>query len=194
VATSSLCATRLVSWGTAASMLDAPLAAKRARGCMGTLAAAITGGLRMPDLLDSIRRELRARLDELRPLVREFQRLEDAHRALGDGPAIRPRRGGGSKGAEARPGSAAQAGPRRRSNSAAEREANRQKILRLVGERPGITKAELKDAAGTSGAGVAQNLRRMLDRGDVHEEALPGGATGYRIGATRPSRPKRHGT
>lgn len=48
-------------------------------------------------------------------------------------------------------------------------------------ERPGITKAELNDAAGLSGAGVAQNLRRMPDRGEVREEALPGGTTGYRI-------------
>ena len=53
--------------------------------------------------------------------------------------------------------------------------------MALVRERPGITKAELKDAAGLSSAGVAQNLRRMLDRGELREEALPGGATGYRI-------------
>jgi hypothetical protein len=182
VAASSFVRDGPVSWGTAASLLDAPLVAEGACGCMGTLAIAITGGLRMPDLLDSIRRELRARLDELLPLVREFERLEDAHRALADGPAIRPKRGGGSKGAEARPGGAAQAGSRRRSTLATEREANRQKILGLIGERPGITKGELKDAAGMSGAGVAQNLRRMLDRGEVHEEALPGGATSYRIG------------
>jgi DNA-binding MarR family transcriptional regulator len=55
----------------------------------------------------------------------------------------------------------------------------------LVRERPGITKAELRDAAGLSSAGVAQNLRRMLDRGEVREEALPGGATGYRIAEDR---------
>ena len=48
-------------------------------------------------------------------------------------------------------------------------------------ERPGITKAELRDAAGLSSAGVAQNLRRMLDRGEMREEVLPGAATGYRI-------------
>lgn len=48
-------------------------------------------------------------------------------------------------------------------------------------ERPGVTKAELTDTAGLSSAGDAQNLRRMLDRGEVREEALPGGATGYRI-------------
>ena len=52
----------------------------------------------------------------------------------------------------------------------------------LVRARPGITRAELRDAAGLSSAGVAQNLRRMLDRRRVLEEALPSGATGYRIG------------
>jgi hypothetical protein len=149
---------------------------------MGTLAAAITGGLPMPDLLDFIRAQLWARLDELRPLVREYERLHDAERALGDGPAIRPKRRRASKRAEARTAGAPPARSRRRSSSAAQREATRQKILGLIGERPGITKGELKDAAGLSGAGVAQNLRRMLDRGEVHEQALSGGATGYRIG------------
>jgi hypothetical protein len=147
----------------------------------------------MPDLLDSIRGELRARLDELRPLVHQYERLQDAERALGEGPAIRPKRGGGPKRAQARPASATQAGSRRRSSSAAEREANRQRILGLVGERPGITKRELKDAAGLSGAGVAQNVRRMLDRGEVHEEPLPGGATGYRIGDGQGAERKRPG-
>ena len=100
----------------------------------------------MPDLLDSIRGQLRARLDELRPLVREYQRLQDAERALGDGPAISPRRAGGSKRAERGRGGGARAGARRRSSSAAEREVNREKVLALVRERPGITKAELKCA------------------------------------------------
>jgi hypothetical protein len=135
----------------------------------------------MPDLLDSIRGQLRARLDELRPLVREYQRLQDAARALGDGPAASPTRAGGSKRAERGRDGGARAGTRRRSSAADEREANRQRILELVRERPGITRAEVKDAAGVSGAGVGQNLRRMLDRGEVQEEALPGGATGYRI-------------
>ena len=54
---------------------------------------------------------------------------------------------------------------------------SREKVVALVRERPGITKAELKDAAGRSSAGVAQNLRRMLERGEVREEALPSGST-----------------
>jgi predicted HTH transcriptional regulator len=66
-----------------------------------------------------------------------------------------------------------------------EREVNREKVVALVREQPGITKSELKDAAGLSSAGVAQNLRRMLDRGTVGEEALPSGSTGYRLADRR---------
>ena len=135
----------------------------------------------MPDLLDSIRGQLRARLDELHPLVREYQRLQDAERALGDGPPISARRAAPSKRAKPRRNAGARTAARRRSGAPAEREANRQKILELVRERSGITRAELRDAASLSGAGVAQNLRRMVERGELREEALPGGTTGYRI-------------
>jgi hypothetical protein len=135
----------------------------------------------MPDLLDSIRGQLRARLDELRPLIREYQRLQDAERALGDGPPISGKRAARPQQAEPRRTGGARTASRRRSSAPAGREANRQKLLDLVRQRPGITRAELKDAASLSGAGVAQNLRRMLDRGEVREEALPGGTTGYRI-------------
>ena len=145
---------------------------------------------RLTDLLDSIRAELRTRLDELRPLVREYERLQEAETALADGSPKSGRRTGRPKrsGSQARRGLARRVGSRRRSSSSAEREVNREKVLALVRERPGITKAELKDAAGLSSAGVAQNLRRMLGRGEVREEALPGGATGYRIAEDRPAR------
>jgi len=146
----------------------------------------------LTDLLDSIRAELRTRLGELRPLVGEYERLQEAEAALADGSptsgkrAAQPKRGGAqARQADGRRGGVRRKDSRRRSSSSAEREVNRQKVLALVRERPGITKPELKDAAGLSGAGVAQNLRRMLDRGEVREEPLPGGATGYRIADDR---------
>ena len=152
---------------------------------------------RLTDLLDSIRAELRTRLDELRPLVREYERLQEAEAALADGSPTSEKRAGQPKrsASQARRASARQAGSRRRSSSSAGRAANSETVLALVRERPGITKAELKDAAGLSSAGVAQNLRRMLDRGEVREEALPGGATGYRIAddRTAPSASGREG-
>lgn len=136
----------------------------------------------LADLLDFIRAQLRTRLDELRPLVREYERLQAAEAALAEGSSARTRAGQPERSqSKAGRGSARRAGLRRRSSSSAEREVTREKVLALVRERPGITKAELKDAAGLSGAGVAQNLRRMLDRGEVREEALPGAVTGYRI-------------
>jgi hypothetical protein len=152
---------------------------------------------RLTDLLDSIRAQLRTRLDELRPLVREYERLQAAEAALAGGAPtsatclVQPTRGG----SQARRGNARPAGVRRRSSSSAERQVNREKVVALVRERPGITKAELKDAAGLSSAGVAQNLRRMLDRGQVREQALPGGATSYRIAddQTAPSASGRQG-
>ncbi len=91
-------------------------------------------------------------------LVREYERLQDAERALGDGPPISDKLAARPRRAERR-GGGARAGSGRRSSAPAEREANRQKILDLVHERPVITGAEVKDAAGLSGAGVAQNLR-----------------------------------
>ena len=105
------------------------------------------------------------------------KRLSPTGRRPGRAPASQPERSG----SQARRGRARRVGSRRRSSLSAEREANREKLLALVRERPGITRAELKAGAGLSSAGVAQNLRRMLARGQVREEALPGGATGYRI-------------
>ena len=156
--------------------------------CMDTLAAAThRRATRLTDLLDSIRAQLRTRLDELRPLAREYERLHEADAALADRSPTSATRADQPKRTEsqARRGSARRTGSRRRSSSSAEREANREKVVALVRERPGITKAELKAAAGLSSAGVAQNLRRMLARDEVREEALPGGATGYRIADDR---------
>ena len=141
----------------------------------------------MTDLLDSIRAELRTRLNELRPLVREYERLHEAEAALADGSPPSGKRAGQPKRrrSQARRRDTGRVGSRRRSSSSADREANREKVVALVRERPGITKAELKDAAGLSSAGIAQNLRRMLDRGELRQEALPSGATGYRLAEDR---------
>ena len=100
----------------------------------------------MTDFLDEKRREIQARLKELRPLVEEFQRLEAAEAAPGERqrrqPCDRPpprrqqrkahRRPGGARGAAAAPGA---------------RHAPKQ-ALELVRSRPGITVPELAEAMG----------------------------------------------
>ena len=91
----------------------------------------------MADFLDEKRKEIDARLRELRPLVDEFHRLEKAAAALAgvgsDGGAPRRRRrsagaGGGRRG-------------RPRGSGTRAKEA-----LSLVRSRPGITIAEMADA------------------------------------------------
>jgi hypothetical protein len=97
----------------------------------------------MPDFLDEKRKEIQARLKELRPLVDEFHRLEAAERALSGvestpAPATSPSRrtrrsSGSSNGRRGRPrGSGTRA----------------QEALKLVRERPGITIPELAEAMG----------------------------------------------
>jgi hypothetical protein len=97
----------------------------------------------MPDFLDEKRKEIQARLKELRPLVDEFHRLEAAERAL--------------SGVESTPAPAT-ASPRRarRSSGTSHRRRGRprgsgtraQEALKLVSERPGITIPELAEAMG----------------------------------------------
>jgi len=92
------------------------------------------------DFLDEKRKEIQARLKELRPLVDEFHRLEAAERALSGmegkpaaGPARRRRPAGSSNGRRGRPrGSGTRAA----------------QALQLVGENPGITIPKLAEAMG----------------------------------------------
>jgi sugar-specific transcriptional regulator TrmB len=88
----------------------------------------------MADFLDEKRREIEARLKELRPLVDEYNRLEKAASALagvGNGRA-RPARG-----------------PRRRGRGRPRGSGTRAKqALELVRARPGITISELAEAMG----------------------------------------------
>ena len=96
----------------------------------------------MADFLDEKRKEIQARLKELRPLVDEFHRLEAAERAL--------------SGMDAKPAAAAAPTRRRRSSASSNGRRGRPRgtgtraaqALQLVGERPGITIPELAEAMG----------------------------------------------
>jgi hypothetical protein len=109
----------------------------------------------MADFLDEKKREIDARLKELRPLVDEFHRLEAAAAAL-DGvgataaPARRTRRRAAST---TTPSSA----PRRRGRPRGSGTRSKQ-ALELVRTRPGITIPEIAEAMG-----IQQNyLYRVL--------------------------------
>jgi hypothetical protein len=73
--------------------------------------------------------------------------------------------------------------PRRR----ASRGANREAVLRVVAERPGVTTRELAAASGVKGGTLSALLRTLTQRGELDKRALPGGQTGYALAASAAS-------
>ena len=115
----------------------------------------------MVDFLDEKKREIDARLKELRPLVDEYQRLEAAAAALGGVPASAGRAAAGpppKRRQQRRAASAAPAaGTRRRGRPRGSGTRSKQ-ALELVRTRPGITIPEIAEAMG-----IQQNyLYRVL--------------------------------
>jgi hypothetical protein len=113
----------------------------------------------MADFLDEKRKEIRTRLDELKPLVDEFHRLDEALRALdgvstgrstgstsrrrSSGGASRNNGGGGGGGRRGRPRGAGTRG---------------KQALELVRQQPGISIPEMAESMG-----IQQNyLYRVL--------------------------------
>ena len=94
----------------------------------------------MNDFLDEKRKEIDARLKELRPLVDEYSRLEKAAAALA-----------GVTGGATRRRAASPAGARRRTGRRGRPRGSGKRALQaqeLVNARPGITIPELADAMG----------------------------------------------
>jgi sugar-specific transcriptional regulator TrmB len=107
----------------------------------------------MADFLDEKRREIDARLKELRPLVEEYNRLEKAAAALaGVG-------NGGTRTARS---------PRRRGRGRPRGSGTRAKqALELVRARPGITISELADAMGIHANYLYRVLPTLESEGQV---------------------------
>jgi CRP-like cAMP-binding protein len=113
------------------------------------------------DFLDEKRKEIQARLKELRPLVDEFHRLEAAEAALS---------GVGAKPAAAAP-------TRRRRSTAASSNGRRGRprgsgtraaqALQLVGEQPGITIPELASAMGIKQNYLYRVMPGLAEEGKV---------------------------
>ena len=99
----------------------------------------------MTDFLEEKRKEIDARLSELKPLVDEYHRLEAASRALagvdtnGNGGASRTRRGPAAR--KPSTGTGRRGRPKGSGNRA-------QEALALIKSRPGITIPEMAEAMG----------------------------------------------
>jgi hypothetical protein len=108
----------------------------------------------MADFLDEKRREIEARLKELRPLVDEYDRLQKAAAALagvGNGGA-RPARGPTRRRGRGRP-----RGTGKRA----------QQALELVRARPGITIRELSEAMGIHANYLYRVMPTLVSEGQV---------------------------
>jgi IclR helix-turn-helix domain len=95
-------------------------------------------------------------------------------------PRSRPARtktpAGAAKTAARRPSSAKRRAPRG---------ANRAAVLRVVGERPGVTSRELATASGVTGGTLSALLRTLTQRGELEKRPLPGGQTGYALASSQ---------
>jgi len=132
----------------------------------------------MPDLLDRISAEIRDRLDASRAAVAEYERLAAARRALDgtDGSARAAGRMRRQQDAAPGQGRTTRRPPARKR---AARGANREAVLRVVGERPGVTTAELAAASGVERNTLYALLSTMTKAGQLERRELPGGKTGY---------------
>ena len=118
----------------------------------------------MADFLDEKRKEIQARLKELKPLVDEYQRLEAAERALSGvggtsrastataAPARRRRSGGSSNGRRGRPRGSGTRGAQ---------------ALELVKARPGITIPELAEQMGIKQNYLYRVMPGLAEEGKV---------------------------
>jgi len=121
----------------------------------------------MADFLDEKRKEIQARMKELKPLVEEYTRLEAAERALS---------GVGSNGSGARTASAPAApAKRRRSSGSGNGRRGRPRgsgtravqAFELVKARPGITIPELAESMGIKQNYLYRVMPTLAEEGKV---------------------------
>ena len=119
----------------------------------------------MADFLDEKRKEIQARLKELKPLVEEYTRLEAAERALS---------GVGSNGAATRSSSSTTTRRRRSASSGTGRRGRPRgsgtravQAFELVKARPGITIPELAEAMGIKQNYLYRVMPGLADEGKV---------------------------
>ncbi|MEP6953060.1 MAG: winged helix-turn-helix domain-containing protein [Solirubrobacteraceae bacterium] len=113
----------------------------------------------MSDFLQDVRREIDARIEELRPLVSEAAQLEGALVALGaaPAPARRPRRAHAAR-ATSKP---------RRARRSAPRGQTKGQILEHLGAHPGATAGDIAKALELNRNSVATRLAQLVKAGEL---------------------------
>lgn len=104
----------------------------------------------MADLLETVQRDLRARLDELRPLVAEAALLDQALKALSSDGTAAPRK---------------PRAVRRTRLPRARRGATRARILNYVKDNPGSTAGDIANALGLPRNSTGTRLTQLAKAG-----------------------------
>ena len=124
----------------------------------------------MTDFLEEKRKEIDARLKELRPLVEEYEQLEKAAAALAGV-------GGSGAGSARRRSSAASKGRRRNTSSGGGRRGRprgsgkrARQAQELVNAQPGITIPELADAMGIQANYLYRVMPTLQKEGRIRKE------------------------
>ena len=132
----------------------------------------------MSDVIAGLRRDLEERLKDIErelaehePLLRERDQIQAA---LAQPPFAERSR--------TRPAPAATRAPSTRKPAAkrAPRGANREAILTLVGERPGVSASEISSVTKIARAVTYNTLAKLVEQGQLAKTELPGGQTGYK--------------
>jgi predicted HTH transcriptional regulator len=128
----------------------------------------------MADLVSQIQRDIEQRLQELRPLLQEKEQLEAVLAALTNGHHAAPTERSRARAAVAPAARAPYAGGKRRR---APRGANREAILKVVQERPGVSAAEVAAVTKIAKPTVHTTISQLKRKGILEAE----GANGVRL-------------
>jgi predicted transcriptional regulator len=112
----------------------------------------------MADLVDTIRQELAARLEELRPLAREASDLQRALDALSEVPVVPT----GKDRARRR-----RSNQRVSSRARSRRGATRARVIEFVASNPGSTAGDVARALGLNRNSVATRLAQLAKSGEL---------------------------
>lgn len=139
----------------------------------------------MSDVIAGLRRDLEQRLKDIErelaghePLLIEREQIQAALASppfAADAP---------SRPAAKRAPAAAKAPAKR-----APRGANREAILKVVGERPGVTASEISDVTKIARAVTYNTLAKLVENGQLEKTELPGGQTGYKVATSADAQP-----
>jgi len=128
------------------------------------------------DVIAALKRDLEQRLNDIErelaayePLLQERDQIQAA---LSRPPFAAERRPAATRGTSSR-----------KQSSRAPRGANREAILSVVGERPGVSAAEIADVTKISRAVTYNTLAKLVAQGRLEKTELPGGQTGYKPAA-----------